>query len=73
MKRGRKKVGDKITETGIKSTYLLDPNLKKHIIVASLVLDMDQSDILREALADWFSARGVDVTKPPQLPNYQAQ
>ncbi len=72
MKRGKKMSDNEVMATRdfIKSTYLLNPVMKKHLIVAAIVTDTEQTEIVREAIKEWFEKRGVDISKPPALPNY---
>lgn len=73
MKRGRKSANSngnaKKGSDLVKSTILLDKNLKQHLALAALVTGQEQSEIMRDALKERLSKMGCELSEPPQLPN----
>ncbi len=70
MKRGRKpggaaQAGPK--STLVKSTYLLEEVLKLNLKYFALATGVDQSDVVREAVATHLRQNGCDPTKPPKF------
>jgi hypothetical protein len=76
MKRGPKdsrRNGSGKDEDGaklVKSTFLIDQNMKKHLAIAAIVGGVDQADIVREAIRRHLVGMGSDPTRPPALPEY---
>jgi hypothetical protein len=66
VKRGKKAAGEPVQHL-VKSTYLLEPTLKQNLAYVALYEQKDQSDIVREALADYLDARGLNPNQPPQF------
>ena len=55
----------------IKSTYLLDENMKQHVAVIALVKGVGQADIVRDAITRYLKSMNCDISKPPKLPRYE--
>lgn len=69
MKRGKKTSNDEViaTKNFVKSTYLLDPNLKANLQYVALSRQTEQSDLVREALGKFLIDLGLDPSKPPKF------
>ena len=53
------------TRDFVKSTYLLDPNLKANLQYVALSRKKEQSDVVREVLSEFIKGLGLDPSKPP--------
>ncbi len=73
MKRGRKPTNGNGAAAGnpaeafVKSTYMMHPVLKQNLALYAITNGIDQSDIMREALADYLRRKKIDPTKPPRF------
>ncbi len=73
MKRGRKPsnengggvAGSNGNGHLVKSTYLMPSLLKQNLAYLALELQVDQSDIVREAVSEHLRGHRYDPTKPP--------
>lgn len=73
MKRGRKPLNGNgssesdAQETLVKSSYMLESVLKQNLAYYALAEGIDQSDVVRQALADFLRKKKLDPTRPPRF------
>lgn len=75
MKRGRKPSngnGDRLsdvvsTDSMVKSTYLLNRVLKQNVAYLALSEGVDQSDVVRDAIAHYLRFKKLDPARPPRF------
>ena len=62
MKRGRKSSGNEGSSTQgfVKSTYLIPKGMKENLRLVSFVKNMDEADIVREAIGEKLKALGFE-------------
>ena len=71
MKRGPKpsENGTGLRDDLVKKTFLFPRLTSQHLAIAALALGVEQADIVREAVARKLDEMGLDITRPPRLPN----
>jgi hypothetical protein len=74
MKRGRKPFNGHgngndaaASRPMVKSTYLLDPVLKQNVAYLALSEGLDQSDVVRDAIARYLRLKKLDPASPPKF------
>lgn len=67
MKRGKKTSPDDpvATRDYVKCTYLLDRILIENLRYIALARNQEQTDLVREILAEFIISQGLDPTKRP--------
>ena len=69
MKRGKKTSDEEVLATRdfVKSTYLLDPIMKRNLQYIALSQNKEQSDLVREALKAFIEKAGLDPERSPEF------
>jgi hypothetical protein len=74
MKRGRKPANGSESAVGtldrgrsVKSTYVLPSVLKQNLAFFALEQEIDQSDVVRAALAEYLHRHGYEPTTLPKI------
>lgn len=69
MKRGKKAEGDSlvVTRDYVKSTYLLAPTIKANLKYLAASQGKEQSDLVREILAEYVRAQGLNPEERPKF------
>jgi len=69
MKRGKKTSDGEVMATRdfVKSTYLLDPVMKRNLQYLALSQNKEQSDLVREALHSFIKSSGLDPERDPEF------